>query len=350
MGEVVRLDRSNDSMLKDFLSGCPNATIYHTPLWRDVLIETYGYEPFWLGYVEEGKLRSLLPLMLVRSRLTGNRLVSLPFSNVCGPCGETGHFETLVSEAISLCHDLRTKALEIRTQDGLNHLDDGRFTNLCYFVTSIVPLDPDPEIVWRRFKDRNVRTEVRQAIKKGVTVRMGGESKVDMQIFYGLYVKTRLRHGVPPQPFAFFRNLYRIMYPEHLDIYLAHYAEKPVGGLINLNFGETTNTAYIGSDITYRKLRIHQLLFWKSMENGCRQGFKKFDFLRTPKNSQSQRYFKQRWNAYEVDLNYLYYPEIKGTAATIEETAKYRLLTTVLKRSPTWLGVALGRLLYRHLG
>jgi len=350
MGKVVRLDRSDDRTVNGFLSGCSNATIYHTPLWRDVLVETYGYEPFCLGYLENGKLRSLLPLMFVRSRLTGNRLVSLPFSNICGPCGDVSCYDELVSEAISLCHNLGAKALEIRTQQDLNYLDDDRFSNLSYFVTSIVPLDPDPEIVWKRFKDRNVRTEVRQAIKKGITVRMAGESETDIRIFYDLFVRTRLRHGVPPQPYTFFRNLHRIMYPEHLELYLAYYGEKPVGGLINLTFGSTTSTAYIGSDIAYRKHRVHQLLFWKSMENGCKQGFRNFDFLRTPKNSQSQRYFKQRWNAYEVDLNYLYYPRIRGTAATIEETTKYRLMTTVLKRSPRWLGVMLGRLLYRHLG
>ncbi len=88
------------------------------------------------------------------------------------------------------------------------------------------------------------------------------------------------------------------------------------------------------------------------MEMGCEKGFKSFDFLRTPKNSHSQslRYFKQRWNAYEVDLSYLYYPEIRGTASTIEDSAKYAIMTRVLKRSPNFVGRLVGRALYRHLG
>jgi hypothetical protein len=86
------------------------------------------------------------------------------------------------------------------------------------------------------------------------------------------------------------------------------------------------------------------------MERGCLKGFRAFDFLRTPKNAQELRYFKDRWNAHEVDLEYLYHPTICGTASTVEETAKYRLMTAVLKRSPHVAGRALGRLLYRHLG
>ncbi len=350
MGEVLRLDKSHDDVVMGFLSKCDNATIYHTPMWRDVLVETYGYEPFYLGYFEGGNLKALLPLMFVRSWLTGNRLVSLPFSNICGPCGNRDNFVHLVSQAISLRQDLRAKALEIRTQTDFNDIEDARFTKLSYFVTSVVPLESDPEIVWKRFKDRNVRTEVRQAIKKGVIVRMAGESEDDIRIFYQLVVPTRLRHGVPPQPYRFFRNLWKWMYPENMELYLAFLDDKPIGGLVNLTFGDTTSTAYIGSNIAYRQYRVHQLLFWKSMENGCRRGFKRFDFLRTPKSSETQRYFKRRWNAYEVDLNYLYYPQVKGTAATIEETTKYRMLTTLVKRAPTWFGIALGRLLYRHLG
>lgn len=319
-------------------------------MWRDVLLDTYGYEPFYIGYLENGNLRALLPLMYVRSWLTGNRLVSLPFSNVCGPCGNPDRFKDLISYAILLHGSLKARALEIRTQSDFNNIEDSRFARLSYFVTSIVLLEEDPDVVWRRFKDRNVRTEVRQAIKKGVSIRMGGEKEEDIRTFYQLVVPTRLRHGVPPQPYKFFRNLWRRMYPDHMEIYLAYFKETPIGGLINLTFGDTTSTAYIGSNIAYRQYRVHQLLFWKSMENGCKRGFKRFDFLRTPKSSESQRYFKRRWNAYEVDLNYLYYPQIRGTAATVEETTKYRLLTGVLRRVPNWVGVALGKVLYRHLG
>lgn len=348
--EPMILSASDDQDLREWLKTTPEATIFHTPMWRDVLTATYGYQPFYLAARSQGRICAVLPMLFVKSRLTGNRLVSLPFSNICGPLGVDQARSVLVQEALKLCEELQAKAVEIRTQRDLNPIDDQRLSRVSYFVTSIVPLDPNPDVVWKRFTDRNVRTEVRQAMKKGLEVKVAGESEKDIKVFYDLFVQTRLRHGVPPQPYSFFKNLWKHLWPSNMELYLAYKSGKVVGGLINLTFGETTSTAYIGSDFAYRSDRVHQVLFWKSMENGCLNGFKRFDFLRTPKTSESQRYFKKRWNAYEVDLDYYYYPKVKGTAATLEETAKYRIMQKVVSRMPKSVGIWLGNLLYRHLG
>jgi CelD/BcsL family acetyltransferase involved in cellulose biosynthesis len=346
---VTVLDESHDRLVEDFLDSCDQATIYHTPAWRRGVIDTYGYKPLYLGYLDGDRLSAILPFMLVRSWLTGTRLVSLPFSNVCGPIGEDGKCRLLVEEALGMHSDVGAGAIEIRTQSNLNPVRDERMTDVSYFITSIVKLDPDPDRVWKSFKDRNVRTEVRQAIKKGVEVRHGtGEE--DLRAFYDLFASTRLGHGVPPQPYKFFANLWRNMAPKYLDLFLATHGDRCVGALITLRFGKTLNAAYIGSNISYRSHRVHQILFWRAMEMGCARGCEAFDFLRTPRTSKTLRYFKERWNAFEVDLNYLYYPEIRGTASTIEDSAKYKMMTKVLTRAPLFFGKALGRLLYRHLG
>ncbi len=349
MTEIRVLTKSDDEVLRGFLDGSRQATVYHTPEWRDVLVATYGYDPVYLGSFDEGGLTGVLPMMEVASWLTGRRLVSLPFSNVCGPIGDEEASRRLLEEAIDLYQTRGDAAIEIRTQADINPIENDRLSGVSYFITSIVDLDPDPEVVWKRFKDRNVRTEVRQAGKKGVTVRTG-ESEEDLRVFYDLYAPSRQSHGVPPQPYGFFRNLWRSLRPGHLDLFMAVHAERCVGGLITLGFGNTLCAAYIGSDAAYRSYRVHQIMFWKAMESGCAKAFERFDFLRTAKKSTDLRYFKERWNAYEVDLNYLYHPEIRGTASTIEETAKYRLLTAILKRSPAFVGKAFGRMFYRHLG
>ncbi len=349
MAEVMRLDKSHDPLIEDFLKTSTEAGVYHTPEWRDALIATYGYEPVYLGSAEKGELRALFPLMLVDSWLTGRRLVSLPFSNVCGPVGDPAETAPLIEEAIEIFKERGARALEIRTQPSIREVRDERFKGVSYFITSIVRLDPDPDRVWKSFKDRNVRTEVRQAMKKGVETR-AGESEEDLKRFYDLFAASRLRHGVPCQPYKFFLNLRRHMAPKYLDLILATVEGRVVGGLITLGLGKTLCAAYIGSDYAYRSRRVHQLMFWKAMEMGCHRGFEAFDFLRTPKSSESLRYFKTRWGAYEEDLNYLYHPEVAGTASTVEDSAKYALMTGVLKRSPLFVGKLLGRLLYRHLG
>ena len=350
MSDIRCLDKGDDPSLKAFLKGCPEATIFHTPEWRDAIVATYGYSPLYLGCFGDAGLVSVLPLMEVSSWLTGRRLVSLPFSNICGPVGSRGAVAGLIDEAIGLCRSRGADALEVRTRTDLNPVTDNRLRGVSYFVTSLVDLDPDPDVVWKRFtKDSNIRTEVRQSVKKGIDVRPG-ETEQDLKAFYEVFAPARQKHGVPPQPLGFFRNLWRHLKGEYLDLLLATHQGRPVGGFITLGFGDTLSAAYIGADEAYRSHRVHQALIWTAMKSGCERGFKRFDFLRTPKNSPTLRHFKVRWGAREVDLNYLYHPEVKGTAATIEETAKYRLLAMVLKRSPTFVGKALGRVLYRHLG
>jgi hypothetical protein len=308
---VAIVKPEQDDAVRALLEVSDQATIYHTPEWRDVLLDTYGYEPLYLGCLDRGR--------------------------------------ALIEYALRLYGEYGAGALEVRTRADVNSLADDRFSNVNYFITSIVRLYEDPERVWKSFKDRNIRTEVRQARKKGVRVR-AGESEQDLRDFYLHFSASRLQHGVPPQPFKFFRNLWRHLRPEYLDLFVATHEGQPVGGLITLSFGKTMCAAYIGSDMAYRSHRVHQTLFWKAMETGCTRGQTGFDFLRTPKNSESLRYFKQRWNASEYDLMYMYYPEVRGTASTIEDTAKYRLMTAVLSRSPVIVGRLLGRALYRHLG
>jgi hypothetical protein len=349
-GVDVRILRDDqDGALRSLLGACDNATIYHTPEWRDAITATYGYVPMYLGVFDGENLSAVLPLMYVKSWLTGRRLVSLPFANTCGPAGTSERFGALLDRALELRAELRARALEIRTQANINHLEDDRFSPVGYFITSLVSLASDPKDVWENFKDRNVRTEVRQAAKKGIEVRDGGDLK-DLEQFYALFAGLRLRHGVPPQPFRFFANLWKCLWPKYLHLHVATYKGEHVASLMTLGFGTTLVAAYIGSNPAYRSYRVHQILFWKAMERGCLAGFKTFDFLRTPKASQELRYFKDRWNAFEVDLEYLYYPQVCGTASTVEESAKYRLMTRVLKRAPHGAGKALGRVLYRHLG
>jgi hypothetical protein len=84
MAHVGILKRTDDSAVRELIGASDRATVYHTPEWRDVLVSTYGYQPFYIGYFESDKLTAFLPLMLVKSWLTGTRLVSLPFANTCG--------------------------------------------------------------------------------------------------------------------------------------------------------------------------------------------------------------------------------------------------------------------------
>ncbi|MGF2076146.1 hypothetical protein, partial [Enterococcus casseliflavus] len=51
-----------------------------------------------------------------------------------------------------------------------------------------------------------VRTAIRKAERSELVVRESSELP-EVAEFYRLHVATRRRHGLPPQPFSFFRNI-----------------------------------------------------------------------------------------------------------------------------------------------
>ena len=91
----------------------PESDIYHTSAWARVLNETYRYRPLYFTIIEDGHLTGLVPIMEIKSILTGRRGVSLPFSDECSP---------VVSDA-NMFELLFRKILEYAKRAGWNHVE-----------------------------------------------------------------------------------------------------------------------------------------------------------------------------------------------------------------------------------
>src|SRR5260370_42056241 len=78
-------------------------SLYHYWVWREVIEETFGHRAYYLTAVEDGRIRGVLPLFLIRSRLFGNFLVSIPFFSYGGVIGDSKEArETLLEAAVDL--------------------------------------------------------------------------------------------------------------------------------------------------------------------------------------------------------------------------------------------------------
>src|SRR5258705_3628038 len=83
-----------------FVESHPNSRIFHTSGWLEALRRTYGYEPIVYAASNGRSITSGIPFCRIRSRLTGRRLVSLPFSDHCQPLvAETEQFRDLLAAA-----------------------------------------------------------------------------------------------------------------------------------------------------------------------------------------------------------------------------------------------------------
>ena len=87
--DVSILTHSDEPVWQAYVNSHPDATIYHTLEWRDIIYNEYKFEPVYLMAKAEGTVVGVLPMFLINN-LRGRRFVSLPFSIYGGPLGDTG--------------------------------------------------------------------------------------------------------------------------------------------------------------------------------------------------------------------------------------------------------------------
>ena len=83
---VYQIDPLRDPRWSRLVESHPASSVFHTQAWLEALRRTYNYEPVVLTTPRNGEpLENGFVLCKVSSWLTGNRLVSLPFSDHCQP-------------------------------------------------------------------------------------------------------------------------------------------------------------------------------------------------------------------------------------------------------------------------
>jgi CelD/BcsL family acetyltransferase involved in cellulose biosynthesis len=319
----------------------PQATIFHQPEWAQVIGRTYGLRPRYLLLSRAGGRRSGLPLFQAGGLLR-RRLVSLPFSDTAGPLlAGPQDLEPLVAAARSAAP---WAALEIR--GGCPEPPAG-FSDSRAYCLFVLDLAPDLDALRSGLQRSTTLRSLKAAEKGPLRVREGG-SEADMRAFYRLNLLTRRRHGVPPQPWGLFRNLWRLLAPAGLlTLLLAEADGTPVAGMVLLHFRETTYYKFGASDPAELRLRPNHLLMWRAIEWAKRRGSRRLDLGRTHRGNDGLLRFKLSWGARQLPLPYWSFPPSPGPGRLAEGGLAYHLLTSCWRRLPLGL-TRLGGLFYRH--
>jgi lipid II:glycine glycyltransferase (peptidoglycan interpeptide bridge formation enzyme) len=349
--KIQRIDPTTDNRWDSFVAEQKQSTIYHSSAWARVIKNTYGYSPHY--YVLEdntGQFRAAIPFYLIRSRLTGNRLVSLPFSDYCWPLGdEKADIDSILDSVKKEIDAGVASYLEIRgwydniTPPQLN------LSPRNYHVTYMLDLVPDLEVLNRNFHD-SVRRGIRQAEKRGITV-YSTISEKGLDDFYHLNLATRKKLGVLPQPYAFFKNLFHHVISKNLGfIILAESEGKTIAGVVFLTHKDTIYYKFNASDKKHLRKRPNHLVTWEAIKYAINNNLKHMDFGRCAPEEEGLKTYKLKWAAREVNLPYYYYPKIKGVTTIPEGSFIYRTMQGLSYIAPKFVFKAAGSTLYRHLG
>ena len=322
-----------------------NHSFFHSSNWARVLHESYGYRPLYFSQIENGKLNILVPFMEVKSIFTGKRGVSLPFSDYCEPIlNKANIFQEVLDYVIQYGKKTGWKSLEIR--DGNNF---SKVTPIAsYYYGHTLELSKNTERIFSNFRD-SAKRNIRKADNEGVKVDISNSLEA-IRKFYRLNCATRRKHGLPPQPYYFFKKVYEhIISQNHGFVALASYNKNDIAGAIYFHFGDRAIYKYGASDENYQNLRPNNLIMSEAIQWFSLNGYKSLSFGRTDPDNEGLRRFKKGWGTTESIIKYYKYDVVKGTFAhkspQLTETQK-----KVFSKLPQFLLRATGSLLYKHIG
>ncbi|MEQ1851748.1 MAG: GNAT family N-acetyltransferase [Chthoniobacteraceae bacterium] len=338
------VDPLSEPRWDEWIQAHPEATPFHSTGWAKVLSATYGHRPFYMRIVSEGRTTALVPLMEVRSWLTGTRGVGLPFTDYCAPLVFERLAAPLIFDALTaLARDRKWRYLEVR---GPLSPNDGA-TPSVEFLGHTVSLAGGEEKLLAGCSSP-VRRAIRKAEKSGVSVGVS-QSGEALAEFCRLHARTRRRHGVPPQPAAFFRNIHREMIePGAGFTVVARREGHPVAGAVFLRFGEKAVYKFGASIDEGQEIRANNLVMWEGIRFLAAQGCDSLDFGRTSVTNEGLRHFKLGWGTREQRLCYYKFdPEAKRWMTARDNASG---LHNVLFRSlPLFANRLAGTILYPHL-
>lgn len=352
MSTVEILNTKDETIWDDFVKSHEFGQFYHTIAWKDVLENSFPHIRANCLMLRDRSIKCIeaaLPLYLVKSRLIGNRLVSVPFGTLCDPllCNSE-QFKALLDCVFDLKEKFNCRKVELKIFKSANMVEDERLSIRCTHKHHYLNLDEDFEKITKRFK-RTVRQAVRKAKESGLEV-IEGETDDDLKAFYKLYMKTRKRNFVPSQPYRFFKNLWKQFFADKLlSLILVKKEGQIIGGGIVIKFKDRATLEFLASDSDFLSVRPNHLLAYAAIKSAHEEQYTIFDFGRTAPEDTGLMRFKKYWGTDIVDLSQAWNKEC--TIATEDtNTLKWKFMSLLAGHSPLPLYRILNNFCYRHLG
>jgi hypothetical protein len=319
------------------------SSFFLTTAWAKVICESYNYKPLYFVVIKDGKLISLMPLIEIKSFLTGKRGVSLPFTDEA-PCffASKDHYTAFINSLLRYGHQAGWNYIEMRWTS--RYLSRTPF-NFSYFTHSI-DLTQGKNNIFKNFRSSNKRN-IRKAQKEHLYVHISDSIK-SLKSFYKLNCKTRKLHGLPPQPWHFFERIFKYIISSNKGIVvIVSNQKKVIAGAVYFHFRNNAIYKYGASEKTFQHLRPNNLVMWKAIKWYCRNGYATLSLGRTDERNKGLLQFKRGWNTKEEKLYYYKYDLKKEYFV---KNNKVKSSYNLFKIMPLNLLKFTGNIFYRHVG
>ncbi len=343
---LYEVDPLSDARWETFVNEHTRSSVFHSISWLKALRRAYGYEPVVLTTCSpETRLTNGILFCRVKSWLTGNRLVSLPFSDHCDPlASDSAELDDLLVCIRRSIDPGEWKYLEIRPTSYQPDIRTGFHESLRYRIHSL-DLRTDKQTLFKNFHKDSIQRKIRRAEREKLRYEEG-TSENQLRKFYQLLTITRQRQFLPPQPLSWFRALID-MFGNDLKIRIASKGEIPIASILTLSHRKSLVYKYGCSDARFHSCGGMMLVFWNTIQEAKDNGIEVLDMGRSDLDNQGLMSFKEHWGAVGKPLVYWSCPKRRETTLSPWQKA---ILRRVVPVTPELILKAAGALLYRHIG
>jgi serine/alanine adding enzyme len=314
------------------------------PVWLDVINKSFNNDCYLILAQDGDKTIGFLPLVLLKSRIFGKFLISIPYLNYGGPVGVNPQVkERLVHKAEELAFKLKTDFLEIREDRPYKW----GLIEKTSKITLILDLPTEPDELLLKFKAK-LRSQIRRPLKEGMYFKIGRIELLDH--FYKCYVINMRDLGTPVYSKSFFQNIVSLFSKyTRIGVVYTKDSQPAASGFIFL-YGNTVEIPWASSIGKYNKYSPNMLLYWEFIRYSILNGFSKFDFGRCSPGGGTHK-FKKQWGGTEKQLYWYYWlsSNRKSLPRINPSNKKYKTFIYIWRHLPLWLTKCIGPGIVKNL-
>lgn len=369
----------SEEELNNFLSTNEHK-IFHIYNYKKFIEDAFGGEYQFIvardkNNNENNNIITILPIVKIKSRIFGSKLISSSYIEYGGFSGSTVGIlpilDYLKENNSSDCDYLEIRGgMEEHDPELSKHLikknlykrfvlklkcssenfdnkniKTSRFNNITFSSGSV------PAVIFFRSNiQKSKRKAINKAVNNNIKVKdIDFSEKDEFEEFYNLYCKNMRNFGSPSYSKSYFISFYKnLVLNKFGKIYGAYDNEKLVAALLGFCYNDSVHIIISVSDEKKQENRPNDAVHSEFIEWAIENNYKYFDFGRVREES-GQFEYKQKWSPELLDLpSYFALWNIKDIPFV--DPQKHQFLVKAWRRLPLFATKALGMKIRKELG
>lgn len=301
--EIKVLTKEFYTKYEEFILSYDTSLFYHSTKYKDFLEDLLKCKSKYLLAYENGKIKSVLPLM-IKDGPYGKVVNSLPYYGSHG--GIIGARDlNIVSELKAFVDDLDYSSLTLTSSPFNNTIEpifsdvtDRRYSQITHFINN-----SDSEDYLLTLIDSSAKRNIKKAIKEGITVSTDNLDAVDF--IKKTHVENMAVIGGNAKSYDFFEK-----FPKYFEenknykINVAYHNNNPVAALLTFYYNKTVEYFTPVIKEQYRNKQPLALILFETMKDAIMDGYQFWNWGGTWLTQSGVYQFKKKWGATERIYNY----------------------------------------------